>query len=1363
MFSPIRNPITWMPPVPIGRRESLRAMSLHRCVVIFALLASGHAPCFAEDLLTWDVNQNTISVGSGVATAAVLGISGSTLKGGGGQGVVNSPSTTWNRTFSPATTSFSAAQAAGHYFSFTTTVGAGYTVRISGITGLNLAITSNGPSSAGLFYSTDGGSNYVKTGSTFTVSTTLTSAGDAFGSTMALDPIEIIGGASGTTVDWRLVVTGGSGGRLGIGNANAFDFALTQTTSGRLTVKTANTGTTPDIVGYNMGSFPTVNNTRDWWRYSGSNGARVFLSPEETELNDDIPATGDGVTDEASFLARRDALRADPLNKNYINWDYFERRYSYGWDTTFGNMRQAKADILVQITAGRFPINETDDWARKWELWQHYYVQAFYLGKNFDVTRYQMFNEPDHPNANGITPSNWFLRLRLAADALQCGMADMNALYGKSLVPNIYAPVTAGGTGSYADWGARAINNRHKNFLGVSDPDYLAVNFYAYHQYNSDPASYGSTMSGIRSLMSADMAPEKSFPISVTEFNVHSGSFFDTFPETLDHSSKYPRLGAIVANLAKNSAKELYLFKFPQTSLSGTYGVAKNGMFYRQNDSSPNHYGGATKAAEVYRLFAKANAPGGVLKNFTLASNGSLDQLDVVVSRNLATGTYYVFSVNNNSSGASMVLDTAAWGIPAGSRYLLEEVSETSYGAGRKWDTVSVDGTLSDGSGNQIFQPARSVWLFTIPSKLLQAPQIVAASDDSTVKDGTNGETNYGSSTTLIARNDPSNVSARSAALIKFQMPLIYPPDIQLAVLSMRARTTTSNATVQSHIYGLSDDAWTENVVSWSNAPNLTKGAAAGNLIGDRVITGQGDSTFIQGQLVASSTSHSEKLIDVTDFLRQQADGKASFLITQDPRWDVALPSLEIGDTQADGIEIQATEGSSANHPGPQLKLVRLKDSDGDGISDDAEITVFFTLSNVADTDGDGVSDGVEILVNGTDPLNWQPAVTITSPAEGGQFAYGKAIPFTVDVQAVGNNPVITSVAFFDGETLLGTDTNTTAPYETSITPGGGWHFLKAIATDSNGIIGTSGIVRIDVSNPPSPVDLLRWNITENTIAAGSGIATPALTGVSGSVLIGGGSQGSSSSPSNTWNRAFTTTANFDAAQEAGNFFRFTTTAAAGFSVRIHGITGLSLSRTDTGPASAGLFYSTDGGTTFTQTGSTFNVGTAQASAATAFASTMSSTPILMGEGTTIHWRLVVFGTGGRLGIGKVTGSDFTLMGASIPNHYAAWATVNGISGQAASADFDKDGIANLVEYALALNPTAASGQPGTFSGGILSFSKGEVANANGDATYQIEQSADLAGWIPVTPTVNDANTISFALPPGETRKFLRLRITLAP
>ncbi|RYD35419.1 MAG: hypothetical protein EOP85_19040, partial [Verrucomicrobiaceae bacterium] len=51
---------------------------------------------------------------------------------------------------------------------------------------------------------------------------------------------------------------------------------------------------------------------------------------------------------------------------------------------------------------------------------------------------------------------------------------------------------------------------------------------------------------------------------------------------------------------------------------------------------------------------------------------------------------------------------------------------------------------------------------------------------------------------------------------------------------------------------------------------------------------------------------------------------------------------------------------------------------------------------------------------------------------------------------------------------------------------------------------------------------------------------------------------------------------------------------------------------------------------------------------------------------------------------------------------YATWATANGIPGEPASGDFDKDGLLNLLEYALGLNPTVPNGTPGSFSGGVV-------------------------------------------------------------
>ena len=99
------------------------------------------------------------------------------------------------------------------------------------------------------------------------------------------------------------------------------------------------------------------------------------------------------------------------------------------------------------------------------------------------------------------------------------------------------------------------------------------------------------------------------------------------------------------------------------------------------------------------------------------------------------------------------------------------------------------------------------------------------------------------------------------------------------------------------------------------------------------------------------------------------------------------------------------------------------------------------------------------------------------------------------------------------------------------------------------------------------------------------------------------------------------------------------------------------------------------------------------------------------------------------------------------------------------SNDFEKDGISNLLEFAIAgQDPTVPNGPVGTFTGGMLSFTK--RAGISG-LTYAIEGSTDLGvtnPWTEVTgPTyINNATTISYLIPTGPTKLFLRLRV-LAP
>lgn len=130
---------------------------------------------------------------------------------------------------------------------------------------------------------------------------------------------------------------------------------------------------------------------------------------------------------------------------------------------------------------------------------------------------------------------------------------------------------------------------------------------------------------------------------------------------------------------------------------------------------------------------------------------------------------------------------------------------------------------------------------------------------------------------------------------------------------------------------------------------------------------------------------------------------------------------------------------------------------------------------------------------------------------------------------------------------------------------------------------------------------------------------------------------------------------------------------------------------------------------------------------------------------------------------GNITASK---AGGNPTSNFTSWASANGVTG-GANGDSDFDGILNLVEYALDLNHQGSDGSPGTYSGGVISFTKRPVAVSNGDITYVIETSDDLgvtSPWTPVTSGVtNNTTQIFYTLPSGKPKSFARLRVTSAP
>ncbi|MES2465808.1 MAG: DNRLRE domain-containing protein [Verrucomicrobiota bacterium] len=710
-----------------------------------------------------------------------------------------------------------------------------------------------------------------------------------------------------------------------------------------LTVLNTQAGTTPTSLGYNLAHFMPGSNAADWFRYSGANAARIFINVSEIEPVDDLAPAGDGVDSEASFFNRRALLRANgastsaALDPAYVNWAAFTGGLNR---TTSGNnrlqlsyalaeLKNRHVAILANITASpsRFPIAGQEDWTGQWELWQHYYAQAFLLGRDHAVQNYSMFNEPN--GWTGMTETDWLRRHRICSDAIQSALADVNTRYGTSLVPQIFAANTANGAEKYntigADeattdtWGHDAVINRHLRLDGSSSPSWMNLHIYNYQKYttrthpNGSLSGYVTDYNSLRGYLNADMPGEPPLPMALTEFNVRTGANYDLTTATQDSPLDFTALGANCIALTERGIQQLYLFKFGQTASASTYGVAKNGTHYVQNGSTNgNNYGGATKCAEVYRLFCKA-APGARSRlNFTTTAGATATTtggLWSLVTHDATAGTYRVLMANKETAAIPLELDFSALPLPADNPIFVEEVSSTSSGG-----TVRLT-RLDQGKLATADIPAQSVWLITLPSQpLVLATRLATA--DTQLGDGSAKTLSGGTPSVMTVRAD-GTAGGRRVCLIKIPVPPGNPAETPSILLQLEAATSSGSQPVQAHVYGVEDNTWTEDTLTWGTAASFLKqGIPDGNAIQHNIVAAQGTASQILGQLVVNSTIPSTHSLEVTDFVKSRHDGVASFLVVQEHRWDIAQPGLTAGDIQPAGLRITARE---QNGKGPRL------------------------------------------------------------------------------------------------------------------------------------------------------------------------------------------------------------------------------------------------------------------------------------------------------------------------------------------------------------------------------------------------------------------------------------------------------------
>ena len=649
-------------------------------------------------------------------------------------------------------------------------------------------------------------------------------------------------------------------------------------------------GKTPRVVGLNSGNFKPGSNTTTWWKWTGVNGARIFTAANRIETQDDVAPHGDGVTDEASFLARRKLLRADPSNPKYINFEAFKQGYArrsghidYAFALSELTANGIQPLIMSARTNGRYPIR---DWADRWEHWQHYYAQAYYLGTNFNVQRFNIYNEPDH-NSRTITQADFLMRLQLGSDAIQCALADVNRDTGKRLKVQILAPITAGSFNDYRarlkntdtrddkiGWGELVIKNMHTDFLGKRKRGFQLIHTYAYQQYNADGKEFAKDLAKLKREVTSDLKAMRSkakIDFGLTEFNVHSNGVFESRTDNLDSPSRYARLGGILAGLTTQLPDELYMFKFSSNAREKE--LQGNAIFHNDRFNAPYNIGGASRAAGVLKLFTKGFC--GSHDHHQLPTGYGKGQY-AITSYNKDRGRFYLFLVNESTKSRKLNVDLSAWGVRPGAIAQVEEVSQ------RHLAEVTARIAVPRNRQVQYQQPGQSVVLISVP-KIAAKIQALAPSDDAVVTAGNQAKMNDGKSKTLAIKNSTKRTEDRSASFLKFDLTGVADSrSVERAVLQLEVDQSSDYDIV--HVYVVADSAWSESDITWETAANL-KNTSASKKISDNFISGINETAEFVGHLSAHKNSDSA-MLDVTDFVRNHEGRNVTFLLVREVRME---------------------------------------------------------------------------------------------------------------------------------------------------------------------------------------------------------------------------------------------------------------------------------------------------------------------------------------------------------------------------------------------------------------------------------------------------------------------------------------------
>jgi hypothetical protein len=120
---------------------------------------------------------------------------------------------------------------------------------------------------------------------------------------------------------------------------------------------------------------------------------------------------------------------------------------------------------------------------------------------------------------------------------------------------------------------------------------------------------------------------------------------------------------------------------------------------------------------------------------------------------------------------------------------------------------------------------------------------------------------------------------------------------------------------------------------------------------------------------------------------------------------------------------------------------------------------------------------------------NAAPTVSVSSPTSNSQFTVGSNV--SIEATAADSDGTVAKVEFYNGSTLLGTDTSAPYSYNWTNVKAGDYN-ITAKATDNKGATTTSSVVKIKVTSNASPTVSLTSPKVNSQFAVGSSVSIAA-------------------------------------------------------------------------------------------------------------------------------------------------------------------------------------------------------------------------------------------------------------------------------